>query len=141
VTPTLSVEADQASRICPALGSVSARFAGAAGGCVSPVSGPYSSNSLSCAAGHCVLPVTSSRTYRADPLTGIVTVFALGEKRYPLAAARSVNDVPLSLPRTASVCVRDSQLTGNFSTIRDSALADPRSAWIHWGNAPFADSQ
>jgi hypothetical protein len=62
VTPTLSVDADQVSRIWPEPGSVSARFAGADGACVSPVSGPYSSNSESCAAGHCVFAVMFSRT-------------------------------------------------------------------------------
>lgn len=82
-----------------------------------------------------------SRTYRADAVTGIVTVLPPGVNAYPLAATRSVNEVPSALPRTARVWVRDSQAAGSFSTTRESDLADPRSAWSHCGKALFADSQ
>jgi hypothetical protein len=50
---------------------------GVDGAWVSPESGPYSSNSDSCAAGHCVLAVTCRRTYLAEPDVVIVTVLPL----------------------------------------------------------------
>ena len=64
MTPTLSVEAFQVSRICPDAGWVKARLVGAVGGWVSPVAGPYTSNSESWPAGQPVFAVMFSRTYR-----------------------------------------------------------------------------
>jgi hypothetical protein len=52
-----------------------------------------------------------------------------------------VNDVPLVLPRTVRVWVRDSQFAGSFNTSRDRAFVDPRSAWSHWGKALLLLSQ
>jgi hypothetical protein len=133
----LSLDAVQANRIWPALGSVSVRLPGAVGGCVSPVpvSGPDSSNSATCAAGQPVLAVMSSRTKRVVAVNAMATVLAPpGVKSYPAGATMSENDVPFVLPRTASVC-------GSLSTTRSTALVEPRSAWIHCGNALLLLSQ
>jgi hypothetical protein len=72
----------------------------------------------------------------------MVTVLPLpGVKLYPAVPTMSANDVPFVLPRTASVWVRDPQLAGSFSTALLTALAEPRSAWIHCGNALLSLSQ
>ncbi len=85
-----------------------------------------------------------SRTYLVVAwLKVIETVLPLaGSNTRPADGDRSLNDVPLVLPCTASVWVRVPQpLAGSFSTTRLTATAEPRSTCTCSGNELLVLSQ
>src|ERR1044072_7130036 len=102
VTPTLSVEAFQVSRIWPDAGWVNARFVGADGAVVSPPVGPYTSSSEICPAGQAVLAVMFTRTYRVVAWLNVIeTVLPLaGSNTRAADGDRSLNEDPVVLPCT-----------------------------------------
>jgi hypothetical protein len=102
-------------------------------------------NSETCPAGHPVLAVKFSRTYRAL-VTGkvIVTVLPVeGLNVYPADATIVAKLEASVLPWTDSVWVRVLHELdgGRSSTIRLKLLAAPRSTWSHRGNALLVLSQ
>ena len=84
-----------------------------------------------------------SRTYRVVVAAKvIVTVFPdAGLKAYPAEATSWLNVDPLVLDCTVNVWVRVPQPVGSFSTRRLTLTEEPRSTWIHCGNALLALSQ
>ncbi len=78
---------------------------------MSPVDGPYTSNSEIWPAGHAVLAVMFSRRYRAVVAVKLIVTVLLdaGSNRYPAEATMSVKLLPVVLPCTASVSVRAPQ--------------------------------
>src|SRR5688500_16116864 len=87
-----------------------------------------------------------TRTYRAlvpagSPMLTVLPVAGLNV--YPDAGTTVVNDEPLVLVCTESVCVRVAHAAsgGSFSAIRPTLVAAPRSTCTHCGNEPLALSQ
>src|SRR5262245_143299 len=106
-----------------------ARLPGALGAWVSPLLGPYTSNSESWAAGQALLAVNERRTYRVVVvLRLIVALFPVaGLKVYAAEATRSVKLLPSVEPWTFSVSLRVSQPEGRRSTSLLTGTAEPRS--------------
>ncbi len=122
-----------------------ARFVGAVGGVMSPPeTGPYTSNSEIWPAGHPVLPVMFSRTYRALAAVKLIVTVLLadGSKTRPAEAERSEKEVPFVLPCTARVSVLAPQFAvGSFRMTWLTLTADPRSTCSHCGKALLLLSQ
>ena len=80
-----------------------------------------------------------TRTYRvlAAPKLIDTELPEFGSNVYVAHATMVEKLVPSVLPCTESVCVRALQPVGSLSTTWAMDVVEPRSIWVHCGNAPL----